>query len=87
MWKISHSTTNKWCLDSGVTLHMCKDRTAFEILDEQQKDKVCTAIEKSKNSLGRGEVKINANLRNKKVSDIRLKNVMWVPEFRNNVNI
>lgn len=58
----------------------------FETLNEEHKDKVYyTATDNSTFSLGKGEVKISVNSRNKQVSNIKLQNVMWVPEFRTNI--
>ncbi|KOC63381.1 Copia protein [Habropoda laboriosa] len=76
--------SDDWCLDSGATVHMCKNKEKFNSINQRQKDRVCTATESTTNSLGRGEVKLNIKIGNTE-STIKLSNVMWVPEFRNNL--
>lgn len=81
----SLDTSYGWYLDSGATAHMCKDRRMFETLNEEHKEKVCTATESSTLSQGKGEIKMSLSSRNKQVSNIKLQDVMWVPEFRTNL--
>ncbi|CAK9832682.1 Retrovirus-related Pol polyprotein from transposon TNT 1-94 [Anthophora retusa] len=78
-------TAETWCLDSGATTHICNDRKKFISLDNRQQNKVYTATNNSVNALGRGNVKIATKSSNGNTNTINLRDVLWVPDFRNNL--
>nr|XP_012146324.1 PREDICTED: uncharacterized protein LOC105663239 isoform X2 [Megachile rotundata] len=59
------STSGDWYLDSRATAHMCNDKKMFETLNEERKEKVYTATDSSTWSLGKGEVKLSLDSKNK----------------------
>lgn len=74
-----------WCLDSGATKHMCNDREKFYTFSEDKACKVYTAAEHFVNAIGAGDIKMNVRLSGNKINNIRLRDTMYVPEFRNNL--
>lgn len=77
--------STQWCLDSGATSYMCHDKRKFHELNANKKCNIHTATEDTVESSGTGDVKMKATLRNSKVNDIKLKDTMLVPKFKNNL--
>lgn len=75
----------KWCLDSGATKHMCNDKSKFLKINYNTKHKVYTAAEYWTTSTGTGDVNIDVNLHGNETNKIKLSEVMYVPDFRNNL--
>jgi len=79
------SKSDTWCLDSGATRHMCNSKTRFSLMYGNSSTDVYTAADQCIKSCGEGTVKINARI-NKNCSNlVELKNVIYVPELRNNL--
>lgn len=77
--------STQWCLDSGATSHMCHDEKKFYELNTDKKCNVHTATEHIVESHGTGDVKMKVTLKDSKVNDIKLKETILVPRFKNNL--
>lgn len=77
--------STQWCLDSGATSHMCHDKRKFSELDTRNKCDVHTATEHFVESRGIGDVKVKVQLKDSRLNDIKLKDTLLVPRFRNNL--
>lgn len=77
--------STQWCLDSGATRHMCHDKKKFSELDTSSKCDVHTATENFVESRGTGNVNVKMQLKDSKLNDIKLKDTLLVPQFRNNL--
>lgn len=77
--------STQWCLDSGATSHMCHDKKKFSDLNTDNKCDVHTATKRFVESGGTGDVELKVKLKDSKVNDIKLKNTLLVPRFRNNL--
>lgn len=75
---------DEWYLDSGATAHMCNNRNAFESLSNGPLNNVSTAGKENLMSHGIGDIRFNVRLRGK-VKSVKLTNVLYVPELRNNL--
>ena len=75
----SFQESGTWCLDSGATTHMCKDKDKFLSLD-CERTQIYTATEESVKSAGKGQIKIKVSS-----NEIKLKEAMLVPDFKNNL--
>ena len=77
------TSQNKY-LDSGATRHMCNDRQMFTNIDTRQKTKVYTASDDFVESLGMGDIILKARV-GQYSNPVKLKNVLFVPDLRNNL--
>ena len=75
---------NTWYLDKGATRHMCNDRQMFTNIDTRQKTKVYTASDDFVESLGMGDIILKAKV-GQNNNPVKLKNVLFVPDLRNNL--
>lgn len=81
---ITGKTENKWCLDSGCSIHMCKDKKMFQRLDESELEGVQLASNDSIPILGQGTVALNA-LNDHGVRKLALEETLFVPDLRINL--
>lgn len=72
---------HRWCLDSGASSHMCRDQSAFEEINEQNRLTLNLATMDSTKIQGTGIVKLNVS---DKVTAV-LKNTLFVPNLRSNL--
>lgn len=77
--------TVQWCLDSSGTKHMCNDRKKFATFSRDKACKVYTAAEHYIESEGAGDIKMSVKTRSNMSNNIKLRDTMLVPEFRNNL--
>jgi len=77
--------SNSWLLDSGASRHMCNVEQRFENLNVDEQFKIFTAADQSINSLGCGDVKINAKINGNSTNLVQLKDALHVPNLRNNL--
>lgn len=64
---------------------MCHDKKKFSELDKNKKCDVHTATEHFVESGGTGDVVVKVKLKDSKLNDIKLKDTILVPRFRNNL--
>lgn len=77
-------SSDRWCLDSGATSHMCCDKNSFVSLNPVQKQVVKLANNESADIKGKGTVIINT-LINDKINKIRLEDTLYVPDLKTNL--
>jgi len=77
--------SESWCLDSGATSHMCNDKQKFEVIDKDEQSRVYTAAEHYVKSIGKGNASLNLKINQRENKIIKLENVLYVPELRNNL--
>lgn len=77
--------SESWCLDSGATSHMCNDKQKFEIINKDEQSRVYTAAEHYVKSIGKGNASLNLKINQRENKIIKLENVLYVPELRNNL--
>jgi len=68
---------NTWIIDSGATHHVSYDRNLFESLSDGLTNEVTLPTGSNVKIAGNGVIKLNSNL--------TLKNVLYIPEFRLNL--
>lgn len=75
----------QWCLDSGATRHMCNNREKFSTFSKDKACKVYTAAEHCVKSEGAGDIKMKVRLSRNTLNNIKLRDAILVPGFRNNL--
>lgn len=79
-FNVKSEETDKWCLDSGATSHMCKDRNSFVNLQTVINQKVRLANDKLTDVKGIGTVYLSLAERTR-THRIKLENTLYVPEL------
>lgn len=75
---------NNWCVDSGVTSHMCHDKSKFTKLIPVTNQKVRLAAEVTTEIKGKGTIHLTVS--NGKIQKkIRLDNTLYVPGLKTNL--
>lgn len=75
---------NKWCLDSGCTVHLCKDETQFAQIGNTEPKSVNLANNSSVSVAQTGVVKFTAAVADNK-RHVKLTDVLHVPGLRANL--
>ena len=70
----------QWCIDSGCSTHLCRDRGIFESIVATDK-KISLANSASAKVKGKGAVNVKTSTR----KSVRFKEVLHVPELRTNL--
>lgn len=79
------SRNNNWCFDSGSTSHMCRDKTSFiDIIENQNLGKVSLASNAHANIFGKGIAKIVTEVRSD-TKIVELSDTLFVPDLRTNL--
>lgn len=77
-------STDAWCIDSGATSHMCRDRGKFSNLESVSNQKVRLATDETTEVIGKGVIHLEVPNENGK-KKIRLENTLCVPGLRTNL--
>jgi len=78
------SKDNVWCIDSGCTSHLCKDKDAFTKLGDKDTEKINLASNSSTAICGKGKVVFSADVAGRS-KDIEMNEVLFVPDLRANL--
>ncbi|XP_076634341.1 uncharacterized protein LOC143348227 [Colletes latitarsis] len=78
------SEHNNWCLDSGCTKHLCKDKGKFVALYPSKHKKLNLASHMSANVETKGNVQIQTNLDNN-IKNIEFQDALYVSDLRVNL--
>lgn len=80
----SMDRSNRWCLDSGSTSHICRDANSFSDLNSVESGELKLASRSSTNIEARGTVQlvVNDGIQNK---NIELRETLLVPDLRMNL--
>uniref|UniRef100_A0A6V7IJ77 Retrovirus-related Pol polyprotein from transposon TNT 1-94 n=1 Tax=Bracon brevicornis TaxID=1563983 RepID=A0A6V7IJ77_9HYME len=81
---ISQSEASDWCLDSGCTSHLCKNKENFIEINEGPVGQLDLANNASTKIKAKGTVKVTFEI-NGKQTNIFLKDVLYVPDLRLNL--
>jgi len=81
---INEVEKEEWCLDSGATMHMCKDKRLFDNISNDRPSSIRTAGKSVMTAYGSGRVSLNVLSRGT-TSQIVLSNVLYAPGLRNNL--
>lgn len=73
-----------WCLDSGSTSHLCKERDKFVEITDSRSGKLDLATNASSDIVARGRASFTADVRGSK-KHVTLKGALHVPDLRNNL--
>ena len=73
-----------WCLDSGCTTHLCKDKSKFIQLQPSTHEKLNLASNASTNVEAKGNVYIQTKLDNN-IKQINFGDALYVPDLRVNL--
>lgn len=76
---------DNWVIDSGATVHICKNKEKFSNLNELSEKLVRVANGKRIQASGQGEIVMNIRMKNGKTARITLTKVLYVPEFERNL--
>ena len=79
------SEHNNWCLDSGCTKHLCKDKEKFIELQPSEHKKLSLTSHMSANVGAKGNVQIQTYLDNNNIKDIEFQDTLYVPDLRVNL--
>lgn len=74
------AAASKWCLDSGCTTHLCKDKDEFTEMFSTNRDQVNLANSATSEVSAKGTVSLNTEDRL-----INMHNVLYVPDLRTNL--
>jgi len=74
----------EWCIDSGATVHMCKDKNMFEKISDKSPCSIRTAGKSVVMAYGSGRVNLNISTGNT-TNRIVLSDVLYAPGLRNNL--
>ncbi|KOC63584.1 Copia protein [Habropoda laboriosa] len=85
MTAIAFTKRDIWCLDSGATRHMCSSRNKFSVLERDASTNVYTAADQCVKSRGEGKINLSVKANLKDTNTVKLSNVIYVPELRNNL--
>lgn len=77
-------TENLWCLDSGCTVHVCKDKDKFNTLMNVGDERLKLASNSSTAISGKGNIRFRTD-EGGKTKNIELNNALYVPDLRNNL--
>ncbi|XP_043480277.1 uncharacterized protein LOC122509978 [Leptopilina heterotoma] len=81
---VESTSNNIWCMDSGATSHMCRNRKCFSEITQVENQMVRLAVDKTTHILGKGTVHLT--LKNGcREQKILLDNVLYVPELKTNL--
>ncbi|CAL1672594.1 unnamed protein product [Lasius platythorax] len=83
-FNVKSEETDKWCLDSGTTSHMCKDRNRFVDLQKVINQKVRLANDKLTDIKEIGTVYLSL-AEGTRTHRIKLENTLYVPELSTNL--
>ena len=73
-----------WCIDSGCTSHLCKDKDAFTNIESGDVGKLNLASDTSTTIRGKGSVTFSTNIKGK-TKDIEINKALFVPDLRANL--
>lgn len=80
-----YSEENMWCLDSGCTSHICRNRSEFKCWNQEDKARFVNLANRSTTSVtGVGTVGITVSS-GTKVTSLDLYNTLCVPDLRTNL--
>lgn len=74
----------EWCMNSGATMHMCKDKNLFESISNDPLCDIRTAGKFVVKAYGTGRVNLNVSSQDTR-RRIVLSNVLYAPGLRNNL--
>lgn len=77
-------STDVWCLDSGATSHMCKNRSKFVDLKEVTNQKVRLANNELTEVKGIGTVYLSLT-KGKRIHRVKLENTLYIPKLSTNL--
>jgi len=74
----------EWCMDSGATMHMCKNKRLFEKISNDSSCSIRTAGKSVVKACGSGRVNLDVQVQGT-TKRIILKDGLYVPDLRNNL--
>lgn len=80
----NRNESNRWCLDSGATMHMCRDPGQFTQLDSCQPVEVYCANNSSMLAKKSGTVHLEVEVEQEN-NRLQIEDAIYLPEFRNNL--
>jgi len=78
------SKDNLWCIDSGCTSHLCKDKDAFTKLGDKDTERINLASNSSTAICGKGKVAFSTDVAGR-TKDIEMNEVLFVSDLRTNL--
>lgn len=80
----AEENNNGWCIDSGCTVHLCKDYSMMKKIEPSEPGKLNLANNMSTDIKAKGKVIIPSTNGIKPI-DLHLENALYVPELRTNL--
>lgn len=83
-WYEKSFNANDWIIDSGSTMHICKDKRLFESFDEVEWGDITIANGSKTPAKGKGIVRLKVKTKDD-ILNVRLSDVLWVPGIDSNL--